>query len=52
MKNASSQPVKAIKAIIQKMEVAKISLENLGSPRMKPHLMMEYFGLTLGEAWQ
>ena len=39
-----------MKLLIQEFRLAKISIENLQSVRMKPKLLMEHFGLTLGEA--
>ena len=39
-----------MKLLIQEFQLAKISIENLQSARMKPKLLMEHFGLKLGEA--
>ena len=41
---------KEVKLLIQEFQLAKISIENLQSARMKPKLLMEHFGLKLGEA--
>ena len=42
--------VKEIKVFIEEFRWAKISLENLGSSRIKPEHLMDHFGFTLGEA--
>ena len=48
--STSVRAAEGVKILIQEFEMAKISIENLGSRRMKPKLLVDHFGLTLGEA--